>query len=56
MPFLVCGLGASTRNIHMNQGLRAQWGALKRSRPQSKALDSRHDRQKLRQKIVMFLF
>lgn len=54
MPFLVYGLGASTRNIHMNQGLRAQRSALKRSQPQSKALDSRRDRQKLRQTIAMF--
>lgn len=56
MPILVCGLSEPTRNIHMNQALGAHHRVIKRSRPQSKALDSRLERQKLRQTFVMFSF
>ena len=56
MHVLVRSDRESTRNIHMNQGLTAQSTALKRSQSQSKALDSRHECQKLRQTFVMFSF
>ena len=56
MPILVCGLSEPTRNIHMNQGLTAQWTALKRRQTQPLAPDSLHQRQKLRQTPVMFPF
>ena len=53
MLILVRSDGESTRNIHMNQALRSHQAAFKRSRPQSKALDSRRERQTLRQTFVM---
>ena len=53
MPILGFGLSASTRNIHMNQALTAHWTAINRSHSHSKALDSRHELQKLRQEFVM---
>jgi len=40
----------------MNQALGAHWSVIKRSQPQSKAPDSRHERQKLRQTFVVFAF
>ena len=53
---LIPGFGKSTltRNIHMNQALAAHWTAINRSHSQSKALDSRHEPQKLQQKFVMY--
>ena len=56
MLILVRSDGKSTRNIHMNQALSAYRPAFKRSRPQSNALDSRHERQTLRQTFVMTSF
>ena len=56
MHILVRSDGESTRNIHMNQALSAHQAAVKRSRPQSKALDSRHERQTVRQTFVMASF
>ena len=48
------GKSTSTRNIHMNQALTAHWTAIKRSHSHSKALDYRHELQKLRQEFVMY--
>jgi hypothetical protein len=56
MHILVRSGRASTRNNHMNQALGAYRPAFKRSRPQSKAPDSRHERQTLRQTFVMASF
>ena len=53
MPILVRSSRESTRNIHMNQALGAQSTAFKRSWPQSKAPDSRHECQTLRQTFMM---
>ena len=56
MLILVRSGRESTRNIHMNQALGAHSTAFKRSPPQSKAPDSRRERQTLRQTFVMASF
>jgi hypothetical protein len=54
MDILGYGSSVSARNIHMNQVLRAHQTAITHRQTHSNALDSRHQSQKLLQKLMMF--
>ena len=56
MSILVHGSSVSARNIHTNQVLRAHQTAVNHRQTHSAALDSRHQSQKLLQKLMMFSF